>query len=114
MHCCIASIEVVRPARPHREHDHDAPGSDPRESRLRIGYGRFHKIRAAFARQELVNPGLIALVRRAGQSGRSSQLAGRSLSPALPVMTWLKTDPRFDKIRQEPRFQELMRGVGLV
>jgi tetratricopeptide (TPR) repeat protein len=31
-----------------------------------------------------------------------------------PAMTWLKTDPRFDTIRQEPEFQVLMRRVGLI
>ena len=30
------------------------------------------------------------------------------------MMTWLTTDPRFDRIREEPRFQELMRRVGLI
>jgi hypothetical protein len=30
------------------------------------------------------------------------------------MMTWLKTDQRFDSIRGEPRFQELMRRVGLI
>jgi len=29
-------------------------------------------------------------------------------------MAWLKIDPRFDSIREEPRFQELMRRVGLI
>jgi hypothetical protein len=30
------------------------------------------------------------------------------------MMTWLKTDPRFDSIRQDPKFQDLMRRVGLI
>jgi len=29
-----------------------------------------------------------------------------------PAMSWLKTDPRFDTIRQELQFQDLMRRVG--
>jgi hypothetical protein len=29
-------------------------------------------------------------------------------------MTWLKIEPRFDKIRGEPQFQDLMRRVGLI
>jgi len=30
------------------------------------------------------------------------------------MMTWLKVDPRFDRIRGEPKFQNLMRRVGLI
>jgi hypothetical protein len=30
------------------------------------------------------------------------------------MMAWLKADPRFDNIRQEPRFQDLMRRVGVI
>jgi hypothetical protein len=30
------------------------------------------------------------------------------------IMTWLKTDPRFDKVRGEARFRDLMRRVGLI
>ena len=47
----------------------------------------------------------------AGCSAHFSEQAYRQHSA---MMTWLKVDARFDKIRQEPRFQNLMRGVGLI
>ena len=30
------------------------------------------------------------------------------------MMMWLKIDQRFDKIRPDPRFQDLMHRVGLI
>jgi tetratricopeptide (TPR) repeat protein len=62
-----------------------------------------------------VSPGLIALVYIA-LDDREQALAWleKAYRQHSSMMTWLKTDPRFDGIRGEPRFQELMRRVGLI
>jgi serine/threonine protein kinase/TolB-like protein/Tfp pilus assembly protein PilF len=67
------------------------------------------------ARKYPVSPGLIALVYLALDE-REQVLAWleKSYAQHSSMMTWLKVDPRFDRIRQEPRFQDLMRRVGLI
>jgi len=37
----------------------------------------------------------------------------RAFDEHSPMMAWLEVDPRFDGLRQEPRFQDLIRRVGL-
>ena len=62
-----------------------------------------------------VDPGLMGLI-FAGLGERREALAmlEQAYSRHSSMMTWLKVDARFDKIRQDPEFQDLMRRVGLI
>jgi serine/threonine protein kinase/tetratricopeptide (TPR) repeat protein len=62
-----------------------------------------------------VSPGLIAMI-YLGLDEREQALTWleKAYRQHSPMMAWLKVDPRFDRIRQEPRFQTLMRRVGLI
>ncbi len=67
------------------------------------------------ARKYPVSPGMIALV-YVGLDERTTGLEWleKAYQHHSSMMTWLKTDPRFDRIRPEPGFQDLMRRVGLI
>ncbi len=67
------------------------------------------------ARKYPVSPGYIALV-CAGLDEREQALSWleKAFAQHSSMMVWLKVDPRLDRIRAEPRFQVLMRRVGLV
>jgi serine/threonine protein kinase/tetratricopeptide (TPR) repeat protein len=67
------------------------------------------------ARTYQVQPGLIAMI-YIGLNEREQSLTWleKAYRQHSPMMAWLKVDPRFDGIRPEPRFQELMRRVGLI
>jgi len=67
------------------------------------------------AREYPVSPGLIALVYVA-LNDHTQALAWleKAYRQHSPVLFWLKADPRFDSIRPDPRFQDLMRRVGLI
>ncbi len=61
-----------------------------------------------------VSPGLIALVYTAlDERTLALTWLEKAYHQHSSMMVWLKTDPRFDRIRQEPGFQDLMRRVGL-
>jgi eukaryotic-like serine/threonine-protein kinase len=67
------------------------------------------------ARTQLVSPGLIAMI-YIGLDDREQALPWleKAYGQHSPMMAWLKADPRFDPVRSEPRFQDLMRRVGLI
>jgi TolB-like protein/Tfp pilus assembly protein PilF len=67
------------------------------------------------ARTYPVSPGLIATM-HIGLNEREQALhwLEKAYQQHSPMMAWLKVDPRFDPIRNEPQFQDLMRRVGLV
>lgn len=67
------------------------------------------------AKQAPVDPGLIAPIHVGlGQRQEALTLLEQAYHQHSSMMTLLKVDPRFDTIRQEPGFQVLMRGVGLI
>jgi len=69
----------------------------------------------ALSQKAPINAGLIALI-YAGLGEREETLTWleKAYEQHSPMMTWLKVDARFDNVRDEPRFQELMRRVGLI
>jgi tetratricopeptide (TPR) repeat protein len=67
------------------------------------------------AKEAPIDPAQLALVSAGlNQPEETLTLLEQAYRQHSPMMLWLKVDARFDGIRQEPRFQELMRGVGLI
>jgi serine/threonine-protein kinase len=67
------------------------------------------------AEQGWLDPGHIALIYAGlGQHKEALDMLERAYRNHSSMMLWLKVDARFDSLRQEPRFQDLMRGVGLM
>jgi len=67
------------------------------------------------AKKNPVSPGMLALVYVAlDERAQALTWLEKAYQQHSSMMTWLKTDPRFDRIREEPRFQDLMRRVGLI
>ena len=69
----------------------------------------------ALAKQAPVDRGLIAFVCLGlGLRQQALALLEQAYVQHSSMMVWLKVDPRFDSIRDEPQFQDLMRRVGLI
>jgi len=67
------------------------------------------------AKDNPVSPGMIALVYIAlDEREQALTWLEKAYQQHSTMMTWLKVDPRFDRIRGEPKFQNLMRRVGLI
>jgi|SRR5580658_1794338 DNA-binding winged helix-turn-helix (wHTH) protein len=61
-----------------------------------------------------VSPYWLALVYTGlGDRARALDLLERAFAERDVWLTWLGVEPRFDALRTEPRFQRLLRGIGL-
>jgi tetratricopeptide (TPR) repeat protein len=49
-----------------------------------------------------------------GDTNKAMDWLEKAFEQHSPMITWLKVDPRFDGLRKDPRFQNLMTRVGLV
>jgi tetratricopeptide (TPR) repeat protein len=66
------------------------------------------------SQRRYVSPYWLALVYSGlGDRARALELLGRAYAERDVWLTWLGVEPRFDVLRGEPRFAELVRGVGL-
>jgi TolB-like protein/Tfp pilus assembly protein PilF/predicted Ser/Thr protein kinase len=67
------------------------------------------------AKKYPVSPGMLSLVYAALEDREQTFVwLEKGYQQHSSMMTWLKIDPRFDKVRGEPQFQDLMRRVGLI
>jgi tetratricopeptide (TPR) repeat protein len=68
-----------------------------------------------FLKEEIIDAGHLALIYLGlGQRREGLDMLEQAYRNHSSMMKWLKVDARFDDIRGEPRFQNLMRGVGLM
>ena len=66
------------------------------------------------SKQNVVEPHHFALIYAGlGRSDEALVMLEQAYRQHSPMMRWLKVDPRFDKLRPHPRFQDLIRRVGL-
>jgi eukaryotic-like serine/threonine-protein kinase len=97
------------------------PQLDPHLAYIHAVTGRQSEARQTLAlllelaKKYPLQPGLIALIYVGLDERREAlQWLEKAYQLHSPMMTWLKVDPRFDRIRPEPGFQDLMRRVGLI
>jgi serine/threonine protein kinase/Flp pilus assembly protein TadD len=97
------------------------PGLSPDLAYIEAAHGKKEEARKILKRIQTlaksvpVDPGQLAFI-YVGLNERPEALKLLEQAYRLhsPMMTWLKADPRFDPIRNEPGFQDLMRRVGLI
>jgi serine/threonine protein kinase/TolB-like protein/Tfp pilus assembly protein PilF len=101
--------------------DGDDPGLSPHLAYVDVLIGKTAEARKILnrlldrAKTEQVQPAYIAIVCAAlGERTEALNWLDKAFQQHSPAVFWLKTDPRFDSIRQEPQVQDLMRLVGLI
>jgi hypothetical protein len=61
-----------------------------------------------------VSPFHLALVHIGlGENDRAIELLEKSFEERTERLVWLRADPRFDPLRLDPRFNDLLRQIGL-
>ena len=88
-------------------------------ARVYVQAGRTAEARALLAGleadpQAASQPDALAFVYAAlGDHDKAFELIDKAIEQRLPNALWLKVDPRFDQLRQDPRFPGLLRRIGL-
>lgn len=68
----------------------------------------------ARAAREYIDPYLIALVHTClGEKDAAFEWLGKAYEARSPWIAWLKVEPKFDVLRSDPRFDSLLRQLGL-
>jgi len=66
------------------------------------------------AKHEYIDPYLIALIETSlGDNDAAIEWLTKAFEARSPWMAWLKVEPKFDRLRSDPRFVNLLHQVGL-
>ena len=66
------------------------------------------------AKREYIDPYLIALIETSlGDNDRAIEWLTKAFEARSPWMAWLKVEPKFDRLRSDPRFVNLLHQIGL-
>lgn len=66
------------------------------------------------AKREYIDPYLIAIIHTSmGDKDAAFEWLGKAYEARSPWMTWLKVEPKFDRLRSDPRFANQLRQMGL-
>ena len=66
------------------------------------------------SKQRYVSPYLIAIVYVGlGDKDQAFAWLDKAFQDRSSLLLWLKVEPQFDSLRDDPRFQDLLRRVGL-
>jgi tetratricopeptide (TPR) repeat protein len=67
------------------------------------------------SRQRYVNPYLLAVIYLGlGDKDQAFVWLDKAFQDRSSFLIWLKVEPQFDSLRDDPRFQDLLRRVGLM
>ena len=68
----------------------------------------------SFEKEGSVSPYQLAVVYAAlGETDKAFESLGQALQMRSTLLTYLKMDPRFDSLREDPRFSRLLERIGI-